>query len=101
MSQRSKGLTGHEPDVSKARRDTKLIGLAIDELRKLAPADGAYIAESSYFQQDWQAAYWGANYARLLSIKKRYDPHGLFLVRHDVGSEDWSDDGFTCMADSD
>ncbi|MBB5415392.1 BBE domain-containing protein [Paraburkholderia atlantica] len=95
------GLTGHEPDVSKARRDAKLIGLAIDELRKLAPADGAYVAESSYFQQDWQAAYWGANYARLLSIKKRYDPHGLFFVRHGVGSEDWSDDGFTRMADSD
>ncbi|WP_368042651.1 BBE domain-containing protein [Paraburkholderia atlantica] len=43
----------------------------------------------------------GANYARLLSIKKRYDPHGLFFVRHGVGSEDWSDDGFTRMADSD
>ncbi|MGF6737953.1 BBE domain-containing protein [Paraburkholderia atlantica] len=95
------GLTGHEPDVSKARRDAKLIGLAIDELRKLAPADGAYVAESSYFQKDWQAAYWGANYARLLPIKKRYDPHGLFFVRHGVGSEDWSDDGFTRMADSD
>ncbi|WP_176125976.1 BBE domain-containing protein [Paraburkholderia youngii] len=39
--------------------------------------------------------------ARLLSIKKRYDPHGVFFVRHGVGSEAWSDDGFTRMADSD
>jgi hypothetical protein len=31
---------------------------------------------------DWQAAYWGENYARLLSIKQRYDPQGLFFVRH-------------------
>ncbi|MEX3809554.1 FAD-dependent oxidoreductase [Paraburkholderia sp. BR13439] len=94
------GLTDHGPDVAKAQRDAKLIGLAIDELRKIAPADGAYVAESSYFQQNWQAAYWGANYARLLSIKKRYDPHGVFFVRHGVGSEAWSDDGFTRMADS-
>ncbi|WP_429363697.1 BBE domain-containing protein [Paraburkholderia sp. MM5496-R1] len=43
----------------------------------------------------------GGNSARLLSIKQRYDPHGVFFVRHGVGSEDWSDDGFTRMADSD
>ncbi|WP_233849195.1 FAD-dependent oxidoreductase [Paraburkholderia sp. HD33-4] len=94
------GLTGREPDVSKAQRDARLIGLAIDELRKIAPAHGAYVAESSYFQKDWQTAYWGANYARLLSIKRRYDPQGVFFVRHGVGSEGWSDDGFTRVADS-
>ncbi|MGF6814337.1 hypothetical protein OKW33_001143 [Paraburkholderia atlantica] len=70
------GLTGHEPDVSKARRDAKLIGLAIDELRKLAPADGAYVAESSYFQKDWQAAYWGPTmrvYCRSRNVTTRTD----------------------------
>jgi hypothetical protein len=30
-----------------------------------------------------------------LEIKRRYDPAGLFFVRHGVGSEDWSEDGFT------
>lgn len=94
------GLVGREPDVSKAKRDAALISLAINELRKIAPRDGAYVAESDYFQKDWQAAYWGPNYARLLSIKQRYDPHGLFFVHHGVGSEHWSEDGFTRMADS-
>jgi bisphosphoglycerate-dependent phosphoglycerate mutase len=28
-------------------------------------------------------------------VKKKYDPSGLFFVRHGVGSEDWSADGFT------
>lgn len=38
---------------------------------------------------------YAANYARLLKIKQRYDPDGLFTVRDGVGSEDRSADGFT------
>jgi len=35
---------------------------------------------------------------RLLAVKDRYDPDGLFLVHHGVGSERWSPDGFTRLA---
>ena len=35
------------------------------------------------------------NYARLIKVKDRYDPNGLFFVHHGVGSEAWSADGFT------
>ena len=48
-----------------------------------------------YFLKDWQRAFWGSNYPRLLSVKKRYDPDGLFTVHHGVGSEGWSPAGFT------
>ena len=61
----------------------------------MAPRAGAYVSESDYFQADWQAAFWGANYPRLAQVKRKYDPDGLFFVRHGVGSEGWSDDGFT------
>jgi FAD/FMN-containing dehydrogenase len=27
---------------------------------------------------DWAQAYYGANYARLVKIKAKYDPHGVF-----------------------
>jgi FAD/FMN-containing dehydrogenase len=70
----------------------------MSELKKLAPDAGAYVAESSFFQHDWQRAYWGPNYDRLLAIKKQYDPTGLFFVHHGVGSEEWSADGFTRVA---
>ncbi|HZX72735.1 MAG TPA: BBE domain-containing protein, partial [Rhodanobacter sp.] len=83
-----------DPDLAKARRDADGIGAAMAALRKIAPNAGAYVSESDYFQRDWQAAFWGANYPKLLAVKDRYDPHGLFFVHHGVGSERWSEDGF-------
>ena len=83
------------PNRAAARRDARAIGAAIAELRKLVPDAGAYVSESSFFQADWQRAYWGENYPRLRAVKARYDPDGLFFVHHGVGSEDWSADGFT------
>jgi FAD/FMN-containing dehydrogenase len=68
------------------------------ELRKVAPEPGSYVSESDYFEADWQRSFWGTNYPRLLAVKERYDPEGLFVVHHGVGSERWSDDGFTRVA---
>ncbi len=93
------GLPGHEPNLRAARRDAARIERATAELRKVAPAPGAYVAESSYFQADWQQAYWGPNYQRLLAVKQTYDPDGLFFVRHGVGSEGWRDDGMARVAE--
>ena len=85
----------HPPlDLAAARRDARAIDLAAAELRKIVPHAGSYVSESNYFNPSWQRAYWGANYARLRAIKKRYDPDGLFIVHHGVGSEEWSADGF-------
>ncbi len=56
------------------------------------------MSESNYFNSSWQNAYWGSNYPRLRAIKAKYDPDGLFFVHHGVGSEDWSADGFTRLA---
>jgi FAD/FMN-containing dehydrogenase len=89
------GMPGAQVDQDKARHRAAKIHRAMDALRKVAPDAGAYVSESDYFQQRWQEAYWGANYPKLLQVKRRYDPDGLFTVRHGVGSEDWSADGFT------
>jgi Berberine and berberine like len=89
------GLRGHGPDLEVDRRNARQISQAMSELKKLAPGRGSYFAESDFFEPNWQASYWGPTYSRLLSIKKRYDPSGLFFVHHGVGSEDWSADGFT------
>ncbi|MGA7813686.1 FAD-dependent oxidoreductase [Caballeronia sp.] len=89
------GIPGHEPDIARARLDAQAIGRAMDEVRKLVPDPGSYVSESNFFDADWQRSFWGSNYSRLLAVKDRYDPDGLFVVHHGVGSERWSADGFT------
>lgn len=53
------------------------------------------MTESDPFQRRWQDAYWGAHYTRLAAVKRSVDPESLFIVHHGVGSEWWSEDGFT------
>ncbi len=89
------GVAGHEPDATKARRNAEAIGKAMDEVRRVVPRPGCYVAESNFFEEHWQEAFWGANYPRLLAVKDRYDADGLFISHHGVGSERWSADGFT------
>lgn len=89
------GVPGHQPDVARARRARQAVARAIAVLRKLVSDPGSYVSESDYFEADWQRAYWGGNYARLAAVKAVYDPDELFIVHHGVGSERWSDDGFT------
>jgi FAD/FMN-containing dehydrogenase len=88
-------VPGHEPDAAVARSDAEAVTAAMNELRKLLPRVGSYVWETDYFQPHWQEAFWGENYDRLLAVKSKYDPDGLFFLHHGVGSEDWSTDGFT------
>ncbi|HEV2098873.1 MAG TPA: BBE domain-containing protein, partial [Stellaceae bacterium] len=88
------GLPGYSPDLAIARHDAAEVARAMTELRKIVPESGSYLNETSYFERDWQKAFWGPNYPRLRQIKDKYDPDGLFFVHHGVGSEDWSADGF-------
>lgn len=89
------GIPGREPDLAMARQHAAAVRAAMAELSPLAPAGGSYVSESNYFNERWQQAFWGGNYPRLLSVKQKYDPDGLFIVHHGVGSEAWSADGFT------
>ena len=89
------GIPGHEPNVAKGRQTAGNVHHAMNELRAIAPAGGAYVSESNFFESGFQHSYWGTNYARLSEIKKKYDPHGLFIVHNGVGSEEWTADGFT------
>ncbi|KAI1332880.1 hypothetical protein F5Y16DRAFT_394190 [Xylariaceae sp. FL0255] len=51
-------------------------------------AGASYPNEANPFAWNWQQNGWGANYERLLDIKKKYDPHGLLKCWKCVGFED-------------
>jgi FAD/FMN-containing dehydrogenase len=89
------GIAGHEPDLALARQRANALHTAMREIVKLAPAPASYVSEGNYFDAHWQQSFWGPNYARLRAVKQQYDPGGLFIVHHGVGSEAWSADGFT------
>ena len=78
-----------------ARTRAGAVDDATAELRKTVADHASYVSESNYFNRSWQTAFWGGHYPKLRAIKDRYDSEGLFFVHHGVGSEDWSEDGFT------
>lgn len=94
------GMPGHGPDMANARSEAASVRKAMAQLLKVAPGAGSYVSESDYFEPDWQRSFWGSNYPRLAAAKRQYDPSGLFFVHHGVGSEAWSDDGFTPRRDT-
>ncbi|KAG0006015.1 hypothetical protein BGZ80_008578 [Entomortierella chlamydospora] len=63
---------------------------ATQRLRDLSPGSGAYFNEADANEPNWQTNFFGSNYARLKAIKDEVDPHGLFVCRNCVGSEDWN-----------
>lgn len=48
-------------------------------------------------QPDWQRAFWGENYDRLVQLKKKVDPDDVFWCKPCVGSDGWTEvDGQLC-----
>ncbi|KAI1087979.1 FAD-binding domain-containing protein [Rostrohypoxylon terebratum] len=72
-----------------ADRDA-MFGTYMDLLREASPGAGAYMNEGDPGEPEWQQAFYGANYGRLLEIKRVRDPWGLFWAPTTVGSEGWA-----------
>lgn len=59
-------------------------------LERLMTTPAAYLNEADFNQPNWQQAFYGTNYAKLLSIKNKYDPNGIFWGPTAVGSDAWA-----------
>lgn len=71
-------------------------------LKAATPGSGTYLNEANFQEPDWQATFYGTNYARLKSIKAKYDPKDLLYGLTAVGSEAWEahSDGRLCRTDA-
>jgi hypothetical protein len=70
-----------------------LVDVTVPALKKFSPDGGAYLNEANSVQRGWQHSFYGGNYERLKSIKKKYDPVDLLYAVTAVGSEAWEATG--------
>lgn len=106
--------TGNASDASTLQQLIQEVHDQYAPLRELAPAPygGQYLNEVRFIVQaqtvsvaltpvygkqpdlietDWQTAYWGPHYDRLVALKQEIDPNDLLLVTKGVNSEGWDD----------
>ncbi|KAI1273938.1 FAD binding domain-containing protein [Xylaria sp. FL0933] len=82
----------------------------MNQIREATPEGGSYLNEGDIEEPEWQKAFFGNNYARLLEVKTSWDPWNLFYTPVGVGSESWvvrsvdhglpTQDGPLCRVDS-
>jgi hypothetical protein len=70
-----------------------LTNIEMPQLAAVDPEMGAYGNEANAYEPQWQTAFWGKNYHRLLEIKNKWDPRGFFRCNRCVGSERWDATG--------
>ena len=80
-------VPGHESCRARAEDLAARVSAGMNVIREAPPGAGNYANEADYHEPDWQEPFWGSHYPRLLAIKQRYDPTGMFSTHHSVGSE--------------
>ncbi|KAK0634225.1 hypothetical protein B0T14DRAFT_542935 [Immersiella caudata] len=87
----STNMAGISDDAFRAAK--RRLERHMDALRKATPGGGAYFNEADVQEPEWQDAFFGSNYGKLVSIKKKWDPEAVFWAPTTPGSEAWSVEG--------
>lgn len=69
---------------------TKMTNSIMPQIEAVTPNSGAYMNEADFRQPRFEQEFFGENYKKLLSIKKKYDPTNLFWAIKAVGSDAWN-----------
>jgi FAD/FMN-containing dehydrogenase len=78
------GLTAQE-----ARAEEAAVQVHMKAWRAVSPGAGSYMNEGDPGEPNWQQAFYGGHYPRLLRVKEDRDPWGVFWAQTTVGSEGW------------
>lgn len=82
-------VEGNAPLSQKAAAQDRLTNVVDKGLRDASPYGAAYVNEGNLEEPNWQEAYWGSNYPRLLEVRKKWDPSGVFYAKTTPGTEEW------------
>ncbi|KAF2004791.1 isoamyl alcohol oxidase [Amniculicola lignicola CBS 123094] len=74
---------------AKQTAQDRLTNVIDKALRDASPNGAAYVNEGNLEEPNWQEAFWGSNYPRLLELKKKWDPSGVFYAKTTPGTEEW------------
>ncbi|KAK1831660.1 6-hydroxy-D-nicotine oxidase [Podospora conica] len=59
-------------------------------MMRAAPEGLAYVNEANPYMKDWQGHFWGKEvYSKLVKVKGKWDPEGLFYSVSTPGTEGW------------
>ncbi|KAL6716011.1 hypothetical protein ACLMJK_006973 [Lecanora helva] len=89
-----------EPRSEEVQTENQLTNSLIPKLKAVTPNSGTYMNEADFHDASWKQDFYGVNYDRLSSIKRKYDPSNLFYALTAIGSDAWNvaDDGRMCRA---
>jgi FAD/FMN-containing dehydrogenase len=73
--------------TERKRLKERLVNASLELERVVGPGGGTYVNEANPYEPNWQSAFWGLNYERLLQIKKRVDPKNLMVCNRCVGTD--------------
>jgi len=62
----------------------------VPQLMAITPGSGTYVNEADFNQPNWKEDFFGDNYDKLLTIKEKWDPDGVFYILKGVGSDAWT-----------
>ena len=73
-------------------RSERLTNQISPALEALTPGSATYANEANWNQTGWEDNFFGPNWARLSSVKAKWDPDFVFNPRLSVGREQWAED---------
>lgn len=76
------------------------VSASIQPFKALTPGGGCYMNEGDWTEENWQQTFFGANYNKLLAVKRKYDPTSLFNCWKCVGWTGYDDPMYSCYAQS-
>ncbi|RMZ87759.1 hypothetical protein DV736_g5012, partial [Chaetothyriales sp. CBS 134916] len=81
----------HLNATAKESLTTVLRDVHIPALKALESHSGAYVNEADPTNPTWKDDYWGGSqhYERLLAVKHKWDPQGVFWCKPCVGYDEW------------
>ncbi|KAF2851414.1 FAD-binding domain-containing protein [Plenodomus tracheiphilus IPT5] len=76
------------------------ISASIQPFKALTPGGGCYMNEGDWTEENWQQTFFGANYDKLLAVKRKYDPTSIFNCWKCVGWTGYDDPMYSCYTQS-